>query len=103
MSAPTAFAASSRISLHCDPRTSVEDQIETPILIFPSAAGAGAAALSAAGAAASAAWTGCWMGMAIGGGVGVIVAVVTPGLHYKAKKGDTIYIQLQEDFSIPNF
>ena len=55
------------------------------------------------GAAASAAWTGCWMGMAIGGGVGVIAALVTPGLHYKAKKGETIYIQLQEDFSIPSF
>ena len=30
-----AFAASSRIFLHCDPSTSVEDQIETPILILP--------------------------------------------------------------------
>ena len=65
--------------------------------------GVGAGLGAAIGAAASAAWTGCWMGMAIGGGVGVIVAVVTPGLHYKAKKGDTIYIQLQEDFSIPCF
>ena len=65
--------------------------------------GVGAGLGAAIGAAASAAWTGCWMGMAIGGGVGVIVAVVTPGLHYKAKKGDKIYIQLQEDFSIPNF
>ena len=64
--------------------------------------GVGAGLGAAIGAAASAAWTGCWMGMAIGGGVGVIVAVVTPGLHYKAKKGDVIYIQLQEDFSIPN-
>ncbi|MBO5947832.1 hypothetical protein J6Q66_03245 [bacterium] len=63
--------------------------------------GVGAGLGAAIGAAASAAWTGCWMGMAIGGGVGVIAAIVTPGLHYKAKKGDMIFIQLQDDFTIP--
>lgn len=63
--------------------------------------GVGAGLGAAIGAAASAAWTGCWMGMAIGGGIGVIAAVVTPGLHYKAKKGDMIFIQLQDDFTIP--
>jgi hypothetical protein len=63
--------------------------------------GVGAGLGAAIGAAASAAWTGCWMGMAIGGGLGVIGAIVTPGLHYKAKKGDMIFIQLQDDFIIP--
>lgn len=63
--------------------------------------GVGAGLGAAIGAAASAAWTGCWMGMAIGGGLGVIAAVITPGLHYKAKKGDMIFIQLQDDFVIP--
>ena len=36
-------------------------------------------------------------GMPIGGGVGLLTGVLTPGLHYKAKCGKEIYIQLSQD------
>lgn len=54
------------------------------------------------GAAASKAWTGTWIGMAIGGGVGLVSGVVSPGLHYKAKEGQIIFVRLMNDLIIPN-
>ncbi len=39
-------------------------------------------------------------GMPIGGGVGLLLGSLTPGLHYKAKEGSAIYIQLVQNLSI---
>lgn len=53
---------------------------------------------AAIGAASNAAGRGALVfGMPIGGGVGLIVGTVTPGLQYKAKCGNPIYIQLAQD------
>jgi len=40
------------------------------------------------------------IGLPIGFGVGAIVGLVTPGLHYKAKPGDKILIQLLDDVEV---
>ena len=40
-------------------------------------------------------------GMPIGAGVGLIIGIVTPGLHYRAKCGKKIYIRLNECFIVP--
>ena len=42
------------------------------------------------------------IGTPIGCGVGLILGFVTPGLHYKAKKGENILIILNDDTSICN-
>ena len=39
-------------------------------------------------------------GMPIGGGVGLLAGTITPGVHYKAKEGKAIYIQLVQDLPI---
>ena len=52
------------------------------------------------GAAASHAWTGTWLGMAIGGGLGLICALASSGMHYKAKRGDVIFMKLDKDIVI---
>ncbi len=52
------------------------------------------------GACAGNAWTGTWIGMAIGGGTGLLLGLLTPGMHYKAKKGKVIYMRLCEDIII---
>lgn len=39
-------------------------------------------------------------GMPIGGGVGLLVGTLTPGLHYKAKCGKPVYIQLAQDLEL---
>lgn len=46
--------------------------------------------------------TGIAIGTPIGCGVGLILGFVTPGLHYKAKKGENILIILNDDTSIYN-
>ena len=59
------------------------------------------AGLGAAIGTAGKASIGCMTyGMPIGGGVGLLVGTLTPGLHYKAKEGKTIYIQLVQDLVI---
>ncbi len=59
------------------------------------------AGLGAAIGTAGKASIGCMTyGMPIGGGVGLLVGSLTPGLHYKAKEGTTIYIQLVQDLCI---
>lgn len=40
-------------------------------------------------------------GMPIGAGVGLIIGVLTPGLHYKAKSGTIIYIKLDDCLVVP--
>ncbi len=65
--------------------------------------GVGAGLGAAIGAAASHAALGCLaIGMPIGGGVGLILGVVTPGLHYKAKAGKQIPIMLTSDMVLYN-
>lgn len=46
--------------------------------------------------------TGIAAGVAVGAGVGFLVGVITPGCHYKAKKGEEVYALLIEEFSVSN-
>ncbi len=41
------------------------------------------------------------LGMPIGAGVGLIIGVITPGLHFRAKCGRKIYIRLEDCLIIP--
>jgi len=60
--------------------------------------GVGAGLGAAIGAAAGAAGLGCLaIGMPVGGGVGLIIGLVTPGLHYKAKAGKKVPVMLTQD------
>lgn len=45
--------------------------------------------------------TGFAIGIPVGCGVGLITGLVTPGLHYRAKKGEDVLILLNDDASIP--
>ena len=42
------------------------------------------------------------IGIPVGCGVGLVVGLITPGCHYKAKKGETVYALLIEDMSVCN-
>ena len=44
--------------------------------------------------------TGLAIGIPIGCGVGLAVGLITPGCHYKAKKGEAVYAILMDDVSI---
>ena len=44
--------------------------------------------------------TGIAAGVAVGAGVGFLVGVITPGCHYKAKKGEEVYAILLEQVPI---
>lgn len=46
--------------------------------------------------------TGIAAGVSIGCGVGFLVGVITPGCHYKAKKGEEVYAILLEEVSVCN-
>ena len=46
--------------------------------------------------------TGIAAGVAVGAGVGFLVGVITPGCHYKAKKGEEVYALLLEEVSVCN-
>ncbi len=60
------------------------------------------AGLGAAIGTAGKASIGCMTyGMPIGGGVGLLAGVITPGLNYKAKEGQKVYVQLVQDLCIP--
>ncbi len=41
------------------------------------------------------------LGMPIGAGVGLIIGIITPGLHFRAKCGRKIYIRLEDCLIIP--
>ncbi len=45
--------------------------------------------------------TGVIIGGSIGGGVGLLTGIVSPGLHYKAKKGQKLPIVLEENLKTP--
>ena len=46
--------------------------------------------------------TGLAIGIPIGCSVGLVLGLVTPGCHYKAKKGETVYALLIDEMSICN-
>ena len=41
-------------------------------------------------------------GVAVGAGVGFLVGIITPGCHYKAKKGEEVYALLLEEIPLCN-
>lgn len=45
--------------------------------------------------------TGVIIGGSVGGGVGLISGIVSPGLHYRAKKGQKLPIVLEENLKVP--
>ena len=45
--------------------------------------------------------TGVIIGGSIGGGVGLISGIVSPGLHYRAKRGQKLPIVLEENLKVP--
>lgn len=47
-------------------------------------------------------WTGLAVGIPVGCGVGLLTALITKGLHYKAKAGEEVMILLYKDASICN-
>lgn len=57
---------------------------------------------AAIGVAAGHTITGLIIGGSIGGGVGLVSGIVSPGLHYKAKKGEKLVLELQDNLKIPN-
>ena len=42
------------------------------------------------------------IGIPVGCGVGLAIGLITPGCHYKAKKGEKVYAVLIDDFSVGN-
>lgn len=57
---------------------------------------------AAIGVAAGHTITGLIIGGSIGGGVGLVSGIVSPGLHYKAKQGEKLILELQDNLKIPN-
>ena len=56
---------------------------------------------AAIGVAAGHTITGLIIGGSVGGGVGLVTGVVSPGLHYKAKKGEKVMLELQDILKLP--
>ena len=56
---------------------------------------------AAIGVAAGHTITGLIIGGSIGGGVGLITGIVSPGLHYKAKKGEAVTLELTDNLKLP--
>lgn len=46
--------------------------------------------------------TGLAIGIPVGCGVGLALGLITPGCHYKAKKGELVYALLIDEFSVCN-
>ena len=44
--------------------------------------------------------TGLAIGIPIGCSVGLVLGLITPGCHYKAKKGEAVYAILLDELSI---
>ncbi len=63
--------------------------------------GVGSGLGAAIGVAAGHTITGLIIGGSIGGGVGLVTGVVSPGLHYKAKKGEKVMLELQDNLKLP--
>ena len=63
--------------------------------------GVGSGLGAAIGVAAGHTITGLIIGGSVGGGVGLISGVVSPGLHYKAKKGEKLILEVQDNLKVP--
>lgn len=63
--------------------------------------GVGAGLGAAIGVAAGNTITGLIVGGSIGGGVGLLSGIVSPGLHYKAKQGQPLVLELRNNLEIP--
>ena len=63
--------------------------------------GVGSGLGAAIGVAAGNTITGLIIGGSIGGGVGLVSGIVSPGLHYRAKKGQKLPLVLEENLKIP--
>ena len=64
--------------------------------------GIGSGVGAAIGVAAGHTITGLIIGGSIGGGVGLVSGVVSPGLHYKAKQGEKLILELQDNLKLPS-
>ena len=64
--------------------------------------GIGSGIGAASGVAAGHTITGLIIGGSVGGGVGLVSGVVSPGLHYKAKKGEKLILELQDNLKLPS-
>ena len=62
--------------------------------------GVGSGLGAAIGVAAGHTITGLIIGGSIGGGVGLVSGIVSPGLHYKAKKGEKVILELQDNLKL---
>lgn len=56
---------------------------------------------AAIGTAAGHTITGLIVGGSIGGGVGLVTGIVSPGLHFKARKGEKVILELQDNLKLP--
>lgn len=56
---------------------------------------------AAIGVAAGNTITGLIIGGSVGGGVGLVSGIVSPGLHYKAKKGQKLPLLLEDNLKVP--
>ena len=56
---------------------------------------------AAIGVAAGNTITGVIIGGSVGGGVGLLTGIVAPGLHYKAKKGEQLILEVQDNLTMP--
>jgi len=63
--------------------------------------GIGSGLGAAIGVAAGHTITGLIIGGSIGGGVGLVSGIVSPGLHYKAKQGEKLILELQDNLKVP--
>ena len=63
--------------------------------------GVGSGLGAAIGVAAGHTITGLIIGGSVGGGVGLVSGIVSPGLHFKAKKGEKVILELQENLKVP--
>ncbi len=64
--------------------------------------GIGSGLGAAIGVAAGQTITGLIIGGSVGGGVGLLSGIVSPGLHYKAKQGEKLILELQDNLKVPN-
>lgn len=56
---------------------------------------------AAIGVAAGHTITGLIIGGSVGGGVGLVSGIVSPGLHYKAKQGESVVLELKDNLKLP--
>lgn len=64
--------------------------------------GVGSGLGAAIGTAAGHTITGLIIGGSVGGGVGLVTGIVSPGLHFKARKGEKVILELQDNLKIPS-